>query len=49
MFLLDSDDYFHKNKIREIIEIFNNSEKIQFVLNNPILKYKKREIKKNLH
>jgi len=49
VFLLDSDDYFHKNKIREIIEIFNNSEKIQFVLNNPILKYKKREIKKNLH
>ena len=46
VFLLDSDDYFHKNKIREIIEIFNNNEKIQFVLNNPILKYKKREIKK---
>ena len=46
VFLLDSDDYFHKNKIREIIEIFNKNEKIQFVLNNPILKYKKREIKK---
>ena len=46
VFLLDSDDYFHKNKIKEIIEIFNKNEKIQFVLNNPILKYKKKEIKK---
>ena len=46
VFLLDSDDYFHKNKIKEIIKIFNKNEKIQFVLNNPILKYKKKEIKK---
>jgi glycosyltransferase involved in cell wall biosynthesis len=46
VFLLDSDDYFHKNKIKKIIEIFNKNEKIQFVLNNPILKYKKKEIKK---
>ena len=47
VFLLDSDDYFHKNKIREIIEIFNNNKKIKFILNNPILKYKKKKIKKN--
>ena len=46
IFLLDSDDYFHKNKIKEIIEIFNKNEKAQFVLNNPILKYKKKDIKK---
>ncbi len=46
IFLLDSDDYFHKNKIKKIIEIFNNDKKIKFVLNNPILKYKKKEIKK---
>ena len=47
IFLLDSDDYFHKNKILEIINIFKKNKKNQFILDQPILKYKKKEIKKN--
>tara|TARA_B100001057_G_scaffold398787_1_gene409515 strand:- start:956 stop:1765 length:810 start_codon:yes stop_codon:yes gene_type:complete len=43
--LLDADDYFHKNKIFEIINIFNkNNTKI--ILDQPIYKYKKKMIKK---
>ncbi len=43
--LLDSDDYFHKNKIFEIIKVFNrNNTKI--VLDQPFYKYKNKIIKK---
>ena len=47
VFLLDSDDYFHQDKLKEIIKIFENNKTCKFVLDLPILKYKKKEIKKN--
>ena len=44
--LLDADDYFHKDKISEVIKVFEkNNTKI--VLDQPILKFRKRIIKKN--
>ncbi len=44
--LLDADDYFHKNKIFEIVKVFKrNNTKI--VLDLPIYKYKNKMIKKN--
>ena len=46
IFLLDSDDYFHKNKILEIIKTFETDKKKNFILDQPIFKYKKKIIKK---
>ena len=43
--LLDADDYFHKNKIKEIIKIFKKKN-IKIILDQPIYKYKKKTIKK---
>ncbi len=43
--LLDADDYFHKNKIFEIIKVFNKS-KTKIILDQPIFKFKKKQIKK---
>jgi len=49
VFLLDSDDFFHKNKINEIINIFRSNKKNKMILDQPIYKYKTKEIKKNYH
>ncbi len=46
VFLLDSDDFFHKNKIFEIITIFKKDKKRKMILDLPIYKYKKKEVKK---
>ncbi len=43
--LLDADDYFHNNKIFEVIKVFNK-RKTKIVLDQPIFKYKNRLIKK---
>ena len=43
--LLDADDYFHKNKIFEIVKIFNKS-KTKIILDQPVFKFKKKQIKK---
>ena len=42
IFLLDSDDYFHKNKISKILKVFQNNKKVNFVQNLPYLKNKKK-------
>ena len=47
VFLLDSDDFFHKNKIFEIIDIFKKDKSKKMILDLPIYKYKKKEVKKN--
>tara|TARA_B100001093_G_scaffold466839_1_gene485583 strand:- start:1831 stop:2649 length:819 start_codon:yes stop_codon:yes gene_type:complete len=46
IFLLDSDDYFHQDKLKEIIKKFEKNKKCKFILDQPILKYRKKEIKK---
>ena len=50
IFLLDSDDYFKKNKIHNIVKIFKQNQKIDFIQDLPIIrffKYKKKKINKN--
>ena len=47
VFLLDSDDFFHKNKIFEIIKIFKKDKEKKIILDQPIYKYKTKEVKKN--
>ena len=47
IFLLDSDDFFHKNKMFEIIGIFKKDKSKKMILDLPIYKYKKKEVKKN--
>ena len=47
IFLLDSDDYFHDNKITSIVNVFKNNKNVKFILDLPILKYKNKEIKKS--
>ena len=44
VFLLDSDDYFSKNKVSTIVEIFKD-EKLNVVCDLPILKYRNFEKK----
>ena len=46
VFLLDSDDYFHKSKISKIIKIFKRDKGKKMILDLPIYKYKSKEIKK---
>ena len=46
IFLLDSDDYFHQNKLNEIIKKFEKSKTYKFILDQPIIKDKKKIIKK---
>ena len=43
--LLDADDFFHKSKISEIIKIFKKN-KTKIILDQPIYKYRKKQIKK---
>ena len=49
IFLLDSDDYFEKDKVFKIIKKFNSDKKINFVQDMPkiILNNKKSFVKKN--
>ena len=48
IFLLDSDDYFLKNKIETIVKIFKNNSKIKAIYDLPIiLKDKKKSLAKN--
>ena len=49
IFLLDSDDFFNQNKIKEIIQLFESDKKNKFILDLPILKFKKKEIKKSFN
>ena len=44
--LLDSDDYFHKNKIGKILNVFRKYPKINFVQNLPYLTVGKKIQKK---
>ena len=39
--LLDSDDFFHKSKIKSVVNYFEENQKIEFVQNLPIVKSKK--------
>lgn len=47
IFLLDSDDFFHKNKIYEIIKVFKKNKKNKMIVDLPIYKYKTKEVKKD--
>ncbi len=49
VFLLDADDFFHKNKIREITNSFNKNKKRKVILDQPIYKYKTKEFKKKYY
>tara|TARA_B110000483_G_C18134695_1_gene519004 strand:+ start:48 stop:851 length:804 start_codon:yes stop_codon:yes gene_type:complete len=42
IFLLDSDDFFKKNKIKIITDIFLNNKKISLLFDLPIYKYKNK-------
>ena len=44
LFLLDSDDYFKKNKVKFIINKFNSSKSIKVLFDLPILKFQKKLI-----
>lgn len=46
LFLLDSDDYFKKNKIKYIIDKFSNTKKLKIIFDLPLLKFKKKIISK---
>ena len=41
IFLLDSDDFFHKNKINKINTIFNKNKKVDFIQNLPSIRKNK--------
>ena len=45
VFLLDGDDAFLKNKVRHFIGIFKKHKYLEFVQDNPIYYYPKRELK----
>ena len=45
IFLLDSDDYFHKSKISYIVNLFNNNNNINLICDTPIEKYPYNQIK----
>ena len=47
IFFLDADDFFHKNKIYEIVDFFKQNKKNKLIFDQPIYKYKNKEIKKN--
>ncbi len=42
IFFLDSDDFFHKDKIKKIIEIFTKDKKLISIFDLPILKYNEK-------
>mgnify|MGYP001177679870 FL=1 len=45
IFLLDSDDYFLKNKIKFIVNLFNKKKELNFVQDNPIYFYPNQNLK----
>ena len=42
IFFLDSDDFFKKNKIKDIVNVFLKNNKISSVFDLPIIKYEKK-------
>ena len=46
IFLLDSDDYFKKNKIQEITKFYEKNNKIEFIQDLPLIQMKNQEEKK---
>ena len=44
--ILDSDDYFHINKVRRLVQIFNKKKNICFIQNLPKIKKEKKFLKK---
>ena len=44
--LLDSDDFFHKNKLKEVINFFNNYSETQILFDLPNIFFSKKKIKK---
>ena len=49
VFLMDSDDYFRHNKLNGMIKLFEKNKSYKFILDQPIIKFKKKEIKKKLN
>ena len=47
IFLLDSDDFFAKNKIEKIVNFFSNNKKLISIFDLPILKFEKDLILEN--
>ena len=50
LFLLDSDDYFEKNKIDEVVDVFKKNQKIDFIQDLPSIEYSnyiEKKINKN--
>jgi len=45
VFFLDSDDFFHKNKIKKIVEIYKKDPEKKIIMDIPIYKYHDRIIK----
>ena len=45
IFFLDSDDYFHKKKLEEVVKIFNNKKNTEIICDYPILHKKNKFIK----
>jgi glycosyltransferase involved in cell wall biosynthesis len=41
IFFLDSDDFFHQNKVEEIVKYFNDNKKAKIVFNYPLIKNNK--------
>tara|TARA_B100001121_G_scaffold268204_1_gene251970 strand:- start:1680 stop:2501 length:822 start_codon:yes stop_codon:yes gene_type:complete len=46
MFLLDSDDYFKKNKISQIVRIYKKNDKFDFIQDLPLIIHTKQREKK---
>ena len=42
IFFLDSDDYFHKDKVEEIVKYFNNNKEAKIVFDCPLIKKNKK-------
>ena len=45
IFLLDSDDYFLKNKIKYFVSLFSKEKKLNFIQDNPIYFYPNQNLK----
>ena len=46
LFLLDSDDYFKKDKVKSVVDKFNCSKSVKILFDLPILKFQKKIISK---
>ena len=45
IFLLDGDDYFLKNKIKFVVNLFNKEKELNFIQDNPIYFYPNKNLK----